>query len=76
MSTLSNMYISETNRLIAIKHYQKHYCGEGLPALDFEADQIRTFVAMAKDNSHRLCIDKTLSTHYLRYLQLDHFHTC
>ena len=26
-------------------------------------------------NSHRLCMVKMLSTHYLRYLQLDLFHT-
>ena len=60
---------------IAIKLYQKYHCGEGLPALDFEVEQIRTLVAIATDNSHRLCMEKTLSMHYLRYFQLDLFQT-
>ena len=46
-STLSNIYISETNGPIAIKLHQKHNCDEGLPALEFEADRISTLVAMA-----------------------------
>ena len=36
------MYISKTSRPIAIKLYQKHHCGGGLPVLGFEADKIRT----------------------------------
>ena len=44
------MYTSETNWWITIKLYQKHHCGGGLPASDFEADRIRGLVAMATDN--------------------------
>ena len=61
-STLSNMYISKTSRPIAIKLYQKHHCGGGLPVLGFEADKVRTLVSMATDSSHRLIMGKSLST--------------
>ena len=46
-STLSNMNISETSRPITTKFYLKHHWG----ALGFDADQIRTLVSMATDNS-------------------------
>ena len=55
------MYISKTSRPIAIKLYQKHHCGGGLPVLGFEADKIRTLVSMATDSSHRLILGKSLS---------------
>ena len=55
-------YISKTSRPIAIKLYQKHHCGGGLPVLGFEADKIRTLVSMATDSSHRLIMGESLST--------------
>ena len=58
--TLSNMNISETSRLIAIKFHQKHHWGGGLAALGFGPDRIRTLVSMAKDSSHRVIMGKTL----------------
>ena len=42
--TLSNMNISETGGLMAIKFYMKHHCGRGKAALGFGADLIRTLV--------------------------------
>ena len=53
-STLSNMNISKTSRLITIKFYLKHHWGGGKAALGFGADQIRTLVSMATDSSHRV----------------------
>ena len=53
-STLSNMNISETSRPITTKFYLKHHWGGGKAALGFDADQIRTLVSMATDNSHRV----------------------
>ena len=37
--TLSNMNISETDRLMAVKFYMKHHWGGGKAALGFGADQ-------------------------------------
>ena len=60
LSTLSNMNISEISWLIVIKFHQKHHWGEGLTALGFGPDQIRTLVSMATDSSHRVIMGKTL----------------
>ena len=51
--TLSNMNISETSGLIAIKFYLKHNWGEGKAALGFGPDRIRTLGSMATDSYHR-----------------------
>ena len=59
-STLSNVNISETSRLIVIKFHQKHHWGWGLPALGFGPDRIRTLVSMVTDSSHRVIMGKTL----------------
>ena len=53
-STLSNIYISESSRPIAIKFYLKHYLGRGKAAIGFGLDQNRTLVSMATDSSHRI----------------------
>ena len=52
--TLSNMNISETGGLMAIKFYMKHHWGGGKAALGFGADLIRTLVSMATDSFHRV----------------------
>ena len=59
-STLSKMTISETSWLIIIKFHQEHHWGDGLAALDFGPDQIRTLVSMATDSSHMVIMEKTL----------------
>ena len=51
--TLLDMNISETSRLIIIKFHRKHHWGQGLAALGFVPDGIRTLVSMATDSSHR-----------------------
>ena len=61
-STLSNMNISETSRPITTKFYLKHHWGGGKAALGFDADQIRTLVSMATDNSHRVIMGKSVIT--------------
>ena len=58
--TPSNIYISETSKLIEIKFHLEHYWGRGLAALGFEPDRIRTLVSMATDSSHRVIIGKIL----------------
>ena len=58
--TLSNMNISETSWPIIIKFHQKHHWDEGLAALGFGSDRIRTLVSMATDSSHRVIMGKTL----------------
>ena len=64
-STLSNMNISETSRPITFKFYLKHHWGGGKAALGFGADQIRTLVSMATDNSHRVIMVKRASSRFL-----------
>ena len=64
-STLSNMNISETSRLITTKFYLKHHWGGGKAALGFDADQIRTLVSMATDISHRVLMGKRASSRFL-----------
>ena len=61
-STLSNMNISETSRLITTKFYLKHHWGGGKAALGFDADQIRTLVSLATDSSHRVIMGKGVIT--------------
>ena len=58
--TLSNINISETSRPIVIKFHLEHHLGEGLAALGFSQDQIRTLVSIATDSSHRAIMGKTL----------------
>ena len=52
LSTLSNIDISETSRLMATKFYPKHQWDGGKAALGFGPDRIRTLVSMATDSSH------------------------
>ena len=63
--TLSNMNISETGGLMAIKFYMKHHWGGGKAALGFGADQIRNLVSMATDSSHRVIMGKKASSRFL-----------
>ena len=63
--TLSNMNISETGRLMAIKFYMKHHWGGGKAALGFDADQVRNLVSMATDSSHRVIMGKRASSRFL-----------
>ena len=58
--TLSNMYISATERPIATKFYLKHYLGGEKVAIGFGPDRIRTLVSMATYSSHRVIIGKIL----------------
>ena len=64
-STLSNMNISETSRPITTKFYMKHHFGGGKAVLGFGADQVRTLVSMATDNSHRVMMGKRASSRFL-----------
>ena len=64
-STLSKMNISETSRPITIKFYLKHHWGRRRAALCFGADQIRTLVSMATDNSDRVIMGKRASSRFL-----------
>ena len=76
--TLSNMNISETDRLMAIKFYMKHHWGGRKAALGFGADQIRNLDSMATDSTHRVIMGEkgviTFSRLFLigsfRYLQV------
>ena len=63
--TLSNMNISETGGLMAIKFYMKHHWDGGKAALGFGADLIRTPVSMATDSSHRVIMGKRASSRFL-----------
>ena len=58
--TLSDMNISETSWPIIIKFHLKHHWGEGLAALSFGRDGIRTLVSMATDSSHKVIMGKIL----------------
>ena len=58
--TPSNLNISVTSGLIAVKLYLEHYWGWGKAALGFRPDQIRTLVSMATDSSHRIIIGEML----------------
>ena len=63
--TLSNMNISETGGLMAIKFYMKHHWSGGKAALGFGADLIRTLVSMATDSSHKAIMGKRASSRLL-----------
>ena len=56
--TLSNMNISETSGLIAIKFYLKHHIGV---REKLQPDWIRTLVSMATDSSNLVLMGKTAS---------------
>ena len=58
VSTLSNINISETCKLIAIKFYLKHQWGGRKDALGFWLDRIKTLVSMETDRSHRVIMGK------------------
>ena len=62
---LSNMNISETCGLMAIKFYMKHHWSGGKAALGFGADQIRNFISMATDSSHRVIMGKRAPSRFL-----------
>ena len=74
--TLSNMYVSETSRPIAIKLYVKHHWGGGKAALGYGPDRIRTQVSMATDSSHRVIMGKTVLPLFLGCFSSDLFYTC
>ena len=59
MLTLSDMNISETSGLIAIKKKcLKHHWGGGKTALGFKPDRTSTLVSMVTDNFHRVIMGK------------------
>ena len=57
--------ISETNGSIATKFYLKHHWGGGKAALGFRPDWIKTLVSMATESSHRVIMEKTVSSLFL-----------
>ena len=59
--TLSNMNISAISWQIGMKFYLKHLWGGGKASVG----RIRTLVSMATDNSHRVIMGKTASSHFL-----------
>ena len=61
-SKLSNMNISETSWPIANKLYLKYQWNWGKAALGFGSDLINTLVSIATDSSHRVIMEKMLST--------------
>ena len=63
--TLSNMNISAISWPIGMKFYLKHHWGRGKASVGFDPDRIRTLVSMATDNSHRVMMGKTASSHFL-----------
>ena len=65
-STLSNMYISKTSWPNVTKFYLKHHWGEGKAASGFGPDRIRTLVSMATYSSHRVIMEKTASSRFLK----------
>ena len=65
-STFSNMNISETSRLIAIKFFLKHHWGGGKASVGSDPYGIRTLVSMAADSSHRVIMGKTASSRFLK----------
>ena len=75
-STISNINISATSRLIATKFYLKHHWVGGKAVLGFEPDQITTLVSMATESSHRVIMEKTMSPLFLGCFSSDPFHTC
>ena len=64
VSTLSNIYISETSGPNSTKFYLKHHLVGGLIALGFGPGRIGTLVSMVTDSSHRVIhvMGKILST--------------
>ena len=64
--TLSNMNISATSCLIGMKFYLKHHWGGGKASVGFDPDRIRTLVSMATDSSHRVIMDKTATSSFLK----------
>ena len=75
-STISNMNISATRGLIAIKFYLKHHWVGGKAALGFGPDRIRTLFSMATESSHRVIMEKTASPCFLSCFSSDPFHNC
>ena len=59
-STISNMNISATSKLITMKFYQKHHLDGRKAALGYRPDWIKTLVSMATDGSHRVIMEKTV----------------
>ena len=59
------MNISEASKPIAIIFYLKHHLGMGKTAWGFGADQFRTLVFIATDNSHIVIMGKTVSSRFL-----------
>ena len=59
-SHFQTINISETNWPIVIEFHLEHHWGEGLAALGFGPDRIRTLVSMATDSYHMVIMGKTL----------------
>ena len=60
--TLSNMNISATSWPIGMQFYLKHHWGGGKASVGFDPDRIRTLVSMATDSSHRVIMEKMVSS--------------
>ena len=57
-STFSNMNISATSGLIAMKFYQRHHWDRRKAALGFGPDGIKTLFSMVTYSSHRVIMEK------------------
>ena len=66
-ATFSNMNISATSGLIAMKFYQIHHWDRRKAALGFGPDGIKTLFSMAIYSSHRVIMEKMV---------LPLFHSC
>ena len=63
------MNISATSGPITTKFYLKHHLVGGLSAVDFGPDRIRILVSMATENSHRVLMEKTVSSLRLFFIR-------
>ena len=73
--TLSNMYISMTSGLIAIKFYVTHNWGGGKAAYGFGTDRIKTLVSMATNSSPKVKMGKTVLPLFLGCFSFKLFYT-
>ena len=69
--TLSNIFISETNRLIEIKFHLEHHWGGGKAALGFWPDWITILVSMAIDSSHRVLKTYAVNFHAHHFCEVE-----
>ena len=66
LSHSPNIYICKTYMPNVTKFYLKHHWGDRKAASGFWPDLIRTLVSMATDSSHRVIMEKTASSRFLK----------